>query len=34
VSALEGRLTVDSPVGEGTRVCALLPVPDQLESRK
>jgi GAF domain-containing protein len=34
VSALGGRLTVDSPVGEGTRVGALLPVPDQFESRK
>jgi signal transduction histidine kinase len=26
VSALEGRLVVESPSGEGTRVCALLPV--------
>ncbi|HEY1518309.1 MAG TPA: ATP-binding protein, partial [Solirubrobacteraceae bacterium] len=26
VSALDGRLVVDSPAGGGTRVCALLPV--------
>jgi signal transduction histidine kinase len=26
VSALEGRLVVQSPPGEGTRVCAQLPV--------
>jgi signal transduction histidine kinase len=29
VSALDGRLVVDSPPGGGTRVCALLPVSDQ-----
>ena len=29
VSALDGRLVVESPLGEGTRVCALLPVSDQ-----
>jgi GAF domain-containing protein len=28
VSALEGQLTVESPPGQGTRVCALLPVTD------
>jgi signal transduction histidine kinase len=28
VSALGGRLVLDSPPGAGTRVCALLPVPD------
>ncbi|HWF26395.1 MAG TPA: histidine kinase, partial [Solirubrobacteraceae bacterium] len=28
VSALDGRLVVESPAGGGTRVCALLPVPD------
>jgi signal transduction histidine kinase len=28
VSALAGRLEVESPPGGGTRVCALLPVPD------
>jgi signal transduction histidine kinase len=27
VSALDGRLVLDSPPGGGTRVCALLPVP-------
>ncbi len=27
VSALDGRLLLDSPAGGGTRVCALLPVP-------
>jgi GAF domain-containing protein len=27
VSALNGRLVLDSPSGAGTRVCALLPVP-------
>jgi signal transduction histidine kinase len=31
VSALGGRLAVDSPPGGGTRVCAALPVPDQDE---
>ena len=29
VSALNGRLVLDSPSGGGTRVSALLPVPDQ-----
>jgi signal transduction histidine kinase len=29
VSALGGRLVLDSPPGGGTRVCALLPVPDR-----
>jgi GAF domain-containing protein len=29
VSALDGRLVVDSPPGGGTLVCALLPVSDQ-----
>jgi signal transduction histidine kinase len=29
VSALDGRLVVKSPRGQGTLVCALLPVPDQ-----
>jgi signal transduction histidine kinase len=29
VSVLDGRLMLDSPPGGGTRVCALLPVPDQ-----
>ena len=28
VSALGGRLVLDSPAGGGTRVCALLPVPN------
>jgi signal transduction histidine kinase len=28
VSALDGRLAVESPPGGGTRVCAQLPVPD------
>jgi GAF domain-containing protein len=28
VSALDGRLVVESPKGAGTSVCALLPVPD------
>jgi signal transduction histidine kinase len=28
VSALDGHLVVESPPGQGTRVCALLPVPD------
>jgi signal transduction histidine kinase len=28
VTALEGRLVLDSPPGAGTRVCALLPVSD------
>ncbi len=28
VSALDGRLVVESPLGQGTRVYALLPVPD------
>jgi signal transduction histidine kinase len=27
VSALDGRLVLESPPGEGTRVCVLLPVP-------
>jgi GAF domain-containing protein len=30
VSALDGSLLVDSPAGGGTRVCAVLPVPDRL----
>lgn len=34
VSALDGRLTIESPVGGGTRICALLPVPDQGASLK
>jgi signal transduction histidine kinase len=29
VSALEGRLVVESPPGHGTRLCAFLPVPEQ-----
>jgi signal transduction histidine kinase len=29
VSAQDGRLVLESPPGEGTRVCALLPVPSQ-----
>ena len=29
VSALDGRLVLESPPGEGTRVCALLPVTEQ-----
>jgi GAF domain-containing protein len=29
VSALDGRLELESPAGAGTRVCALLPVPIQ-----
>jgi GAF domain-containing protein len=29
VAALDGRLEVDSPVGGGTRVCAVLPVVDK-----
>ena len=29
VAALGGRLVLDSPPGQGTRVCALLPVPDR-----
>jgi signal transduction histidine kinase len=29
VAALDGRLVVESPLGGGTRVCALLPVPGQ-----
>jgi GAF domain-containing protein len=29
VSALDGRLVVESPPGGGTRVCASLPIPDQ-----
>jgi signal transduction histidine kinase len=29
VSALDGRLVLDSPPGGGTCVCALLPVPDR-----
>jgi signal transduction histidine kinase len=29
VSALNGRLVLDSPPGGGTRVCALLPIPDR-----
>jgi signal transduction histidine kinase len=29
VSALDGRLVVESPPGGGTYVCALLPVPEQ-----
>jgi signal transduction histidine kinase len=29
VAALDGRLVLESPPGEGTRVYALLPVPDQ-----
>jgi signal transduction histidine kinase len=29
VSALDGRLVLESPPGGGTRVCALVPVPDQ-----
>jgi signal transduction histidine kinase len=28
VSALDGRLVVESPPGGGTRVCAVLPVAD------
>jgi signal transduction histidine kinase len=28
VSALDGRLMLESPPGQGTRVCALLPLPD------
>ena len=28
VSALDGRLVIESPPGGGTRVCVLLPVPD------
>jgi GAF domain-containing protein len=34
LSALDGRLVLDSPPGEGTRICALLPIPDQDESRR
>jgi signal transduction histidine kinase len=34
VAALDGRLSVESPAGGGTRVCALLPVPDQGSSPK
>jgi GAF domain-containing protein len=30
VSALDGRLVLESPPGGGTRVCALLPVSDQV----
>jgi signal transduction histidine kinase len=30
VSALDGRLVVESPPGQGTRMCALLPVPEAL----
>jgi signal transduction histidine kinase len=29
VSALDGRLVLESPPGEGTRVCALLPVSEE-----
>jgi signal transduction histidine kinase len=29
VSALDGRLVLDSPPGRGTRVCAVLPVSGQ-----
>jgi signal transduction histidine kinase len=29
VSAQDGRLVLESPPGQGTRVCALLPVPSQ-----
>jgi len=29
VSALDGRLVLDSPSGGGTRVCALLPISDR-----
>jgi signal transduction histidine kinase len=29
VAALDGRLVVESPLGGGTRVCAVLPVPGQ-----
>jgi signal transduction histidine kinase len=29
VSALDGRLVLESPPGEGTRVCVLLPVPTE-----
>jgi signal transduction histidine kinase len=29
VSALEGSFIVESPPGQGTRVCALLPLPDE-----
>jgi signal transduction histidine kinase len=29
VSALDGRLVLESSPGEGTRVCALLPLPDR-----
>jgi signal transduction histidine kinase len=32
VSALDGRFLLDSPPGGGTRVCALLPIPDQGET--
>jgi signal transduction histidine kinase len=28
VAAMDGRLVLDSPTGEGTRVCALLPLSD------
>jgi signal transduction histidine kinase len=31
VSALDGRFELDSPPGDGTRVCAFLPVSDQSE---
>jgi signal transduction histidine kinase len=30
VSALNGRLVLESPPGGGTRICALLPIPDPL----
>jgi signal transduction histidine kinase len=33
VSAFGGRLVLDSPQGEGTRVCALLPVAQQPDPR-
>jgi signal transduction histidine kinase len=29
ISALDGRLVLESPPGEGTRVCVLLPVPTE-----
>ena len=29
VSALNGRLELESPSGAGTRVCALLPIPGE-----
>jgi signal transduction histidine kinase len=32
VAALDGRLVLESPPGEGTRVCAMLPVAGQADS--